>query len=152
MSPMSSPGTYEHLSVRTAPGGTWEHLTVRTAPQDIGDIRTSHCTNSFPGNIGDIRTSHCMNGCPGEIGDIWTTHCTNGFPGDIGDIRTSHCIGNRSCPLGSIGNPALCAFLSEAEVPDGREFGEEGLRQWDHIVHARGTQRDVEGCGLRGNT
>ena len=44
--------------------------------------------------------------------------------------------------------PAFRAFLREAEVPDGREFGEEGLRQRDHVVHARGAQRDVQGCGL----
>ena len=47
-------------------------------------------------------------------------------------------------------NPDLIAWLCEAEVPDGRERGEEGLRQRDHIVHARGAQRDVESCGLRG--
>ena len=34
-------------------------------PGDIGDIQTSHSTNSFQGEIGDIRTSQCMNSFQG---------------------------------------------------------------------------------------
>ena len=72
-------------------------------PGDIGDIRTSHGTNSFQGEIGDIRTSQCMNSLQGTKGTY--RHLTvrtasrahtdismqERLPEEIRDIRTSQC-------------------------------------------------------------
>ena len=108
-------GTYGHLTLRTASRrGFWGHTDISLYEQlpgrDFGDIRTSHCTNSFQeGTLGTyghltVRTAS-RRGLWGHR-DISLYEWLPG--GDIGDIRTSHCTnGFHEGTLGTYGHPTV---------------------------------------------